>query len=157
MQKNFKNMAAANSDIINKIESQGTQFYRHCLEKSNQFSAKFILNKRLKEYQQHVSELWTEIEDLQVELPDLSDEILPEPEIIFNRLENEFEVENLNFVEATKLAIRMMQESIHYYKLILKSNNSTQWDEIINRILSTKQKYLNLLDSEYERLKYKKK
>ena len=106
-------------DLLLKIEEQGLKFYRDCIQKTNQFSTKYVLQKVLRVHQDHVEDLKLDIQNLSSDkvdnklISDLDEAISPE------ELCNDFDFATLTFREATKLAIKFAENDIQIYESML--------------------------------------
>jgi rubrerythrin len=144
------------SEFIYKIEMQGLNFYKQLIHKTNQYSTKFILQKIFIEHQKHV-------ENLKLCLDSLRDEVIVAEQFadvslaqVFKIFEQEYKPKNLTFVEATKLAGRILENYVEIYEKLLNENISSDWRRAIEQILEKKSAYLQQIHNEHERLRYKK-
>jgi hypothetical protein len=76
-------------------------------------------------------------------------------DFIVNHVDSEFELDNLNFVEATHLTIVLMEYVISIYQKLMKYELSKSSIETLNSIFTLKKEYLKSLTDEYEKLRYK--
>ena len=143
-------------DLLRKKEELGLKFYRDCIQRTNQFSTKYVLQKVLRVHQDHV-------EDLKLELQNLSEDKVEsslvsgiEKGVSSTDLSKEFDFATLTFREATRLAIRFAENDIIFYENLLDNNLDNSSTKAIERILYKKSTYVMQLKSEYERLRYKK-
>ena len=143
-------------DLLRRKEELGLKFYRDCIQRTNQFSTKYILQKVLRVHQDHV-------EDLKLELQNLSEDKVEsslvsgiEKGVSSTDLSKEFDLATLTFREATRLAIRFAENDIIFYENLLDNNLDNSSTKAIERILYKKSTYVMQLKSEYERLRYKK-
>jgi len=143
-------------DLLRKKEELGLKFYRECIQKTNQFSTKYILQKVLRVHQDHV-------EDLKLDLHHLSEDKVHarqvseiENEVTQTDLTLEFDLATLTFREATRLAIRFAENEIKFYEKLLEIELSNSSKKAIDRVLYKKSTYVMQLKSEYERLKHDK-
>jgi rubrerythrin len=140
-------------DLLLKKEEKGLKFYRDCIQKTNQFSTKYVLQKVLRVHQDHV-------EDLKLEIQNLSGDKV-DPNLVSNLdkvvsnedLCNEFDFATLTFREATRLAIRLAENDIQFYENLLEKDLDSPSRKAIERILYKKSTYVMQLKNEYQRLK----
>ena len=140
---------------VQRLEKFCIEFFKKCEEQTNQFSTRFILQKAISEYRQWMQDLSEKVNSLgedPVYINDL-DRMLD----TFSRqnLDQNQDVDNLNFVEATNLAMVIMEFVITKYKELIGSEISERSRLIISEIIAEKQKHLCLLKSEYEKVRYK--
>ena len=143
-------------DLLCKKEELGLKFYRDCIQKTNQFSTKYVLEKVLRDHQKHV-------EDLKLDLQNLTDDKIEsdlvtaiEKELPSRNFSDEFDFATLTFREATKLAIRFAENDIVFYENLLEKDLDESSKKTIQRVLYKKSTYMMQLKSEYERLITKK-
>jgi len=139
-------------DLLRRKEELGLKFYQDCIQKTNQFSTKYILQKVLRVHQDHVEDLKLDLQNLtgdKVENNLVSD---IERELSSINLSNEFDFSTLTFREATKLAIRFAENDILFYNKLLEKEFDSASVKVIQRILNKKSTYLMQLKSEYQRL-----
>jgi len=139
-------------DLLRRKEELGLKFYRDCIQKTNQFSTKYVLQKVLRVHQDHVEDLKLDLQNLtgdKVENNLVSD---IERELSSINLSNEFDFSTLTFREATKLAIRFAENDILFYEKLLEKELDNSSIKVIQRVLYKKSTYLMQLKSEYERL-----
>ena len=143
-------------DLLRNKEELGLKFYRDCIQKTNQFSTKYVLQKVLRVHQDHV-------EDLKLDLNHLTEDKINgrlvseiEKEISQTDLSLEFDLATLTFREATRLAIRFAENDIKFYEKLLEKDLNNSSIKAIDRVLYKKSTYVMQLKSEYERLKHDK-
>jgi rubrerythrin len=139
-------------DLLLKKEEQGLKFYRDCIQKTNQFSTKYVLQKVLRVHLDHVEDLKLEIQNLSgdtVESKLISD---LDSAISSAELCNEFDFATLTFREATKLAIKIAEYDIQFYESLLDKKLDNPSKKAIERILYKKSTYVMQLKSEYQRM-----
>ena len=142
-------------DLILKKEEEGLKFYRDCIQKTNQFSTKYVLQKVMRVHQDHV-------EDLKEDIKSLSDDkiesgLITELNNTLSRenLSKEFDLATLTFREATKMAIKISENEICFYENLLDKGLDKPSRKAIERILYKKSTYLMQLKNEFKRLEYK--
>lgn len=143
------------SAFVRQLEEFNVDFYKNCLLKTNQFSTKFILQQVIQDHQKYKKDIIPDIEGFgeeQVESSYL--------ENIFedfrrNYVENQFELESLNFVEATELAVILIEYVIKKYEILLKYPLSSNSKKSLDVIFKKKQNQLEMLKKEYEKRRYK--
>jgi rubrerythrin len=143
-------------DLLRKKEEVGLKFYRDCIQKTNQFSTKYVLQKVLRVHQDHVEDLKLDLQNLAEDRVDsnLISEI--EKGVSSTNLSDEFDLATLNFREATRLAIRFAENDIKFYEKLIEKDLDDSSKKAIERVLYKKSTYVMQLKSEYKRLKYKK-
>ena len=144
-------------ELLRNKEELGLKFYRDCIQKTNQFSTKYILQKVLRVHQDHVEDLKLDLHHLSEDKVDgrLVSEI--EKEISQTNLALEFDLATLTFREATRLALRIAENDIKFYEKLLEKDLHKSSVKAIDRVLYIKSAYVMQLKSEYERLKHEKK
>ena len=134
----------------------GLEFFKECINKTNQFSAQYVLNKLLRNYTDHVNELKQAVQKIPVE--EINQELVNdlEEKFSFNDLCIEFDLSTLTFLEAAKIVIRMAERDLDFYRYFIegKFNKSTQM--ALKRIVTRKTAYVASLKNEYARLGYKR-
>jgi hypothetical protein len=140
-------------DLLLKKETEGLKFYRECIQKTNQFSTKYVLQKVLRVHQDHIEDLKVDIQNLTSDKlnKDLITEI--DNSLSHEDVGNEFDFATLTFREATKLAIKFSENDIRFYEYLLTKDLEKPTKKAIERILYKKSTYVMQLKSEYERLK----
>ena len=142
-------------EFVRRLEEFSVDFYKNCLLKTNQFSTKYILQQAIKSHRNHNKDIV------------LSLELLGEEEVYTRHLENimgnfsrdhvagKFELDSLNFVEATHLTILLMEYVIDKYQVLMKCKLSGETKSSLNDIYQKKQNQLEALKKEYEKRRYK--
>jgi len=140
-------------DLLLKKEAEGLKFYRECIQKTNQFSTKYVLQKVLRVHQDHVEELKVDIQNLTSDKldKDLITEI--DNSLSYQDLCDEFDFATLTFREATRLAIKYSENDIRFYENLLTKDLEKPAKKAIERILYKKSTHVMQLKSEYERLR----
>ena len=142
------------ADIIHKKEEMGLQFFKECINKTNQFSAQYILNKLLHNYTDHVNELRRDLDKIPQEgitlniVSDLEKKFSPKDLCI------EFDLSTLTFLEAAKIVIRMAEKDIDFYKYFIDRKFNKPTEQALKRIVAQKTEYVETLRDEYSRLDY---
>jgi hypothetical protein len=143
------------SAFVSRLEEFNIDFYKNCLLKTNQFSTKFILNQVIQEHQKYKKDIIPDIDGLGEEQVDsrFLENIIED----FKRdyVENQFELESLNFVEATELAVILIEYVIKKYEILLKYPLSPASKKSLDVIFQKKQNQLDMLKKEYEKRRYK--
>lgn len=157
MIKNSNKVDVPFAKLLQKKEELGLRFYRDCIHKTNQFSTKYILQKFLREYQDHVEKLKKDIQ-LIAEKP-LAEKFLAELDKSNTPQDlcKEFDLSTLTFFEATKLAIRLAENDIDFYGNFLDQKLNKASRQTLEKIISKKSAYVKQLKGEYEKLIYKNK
>ncbi len=142
-------------EFVRRLEEFSVDFYKKCLTKTNQFSTKYILQQAITSHQNHNKDIILSLELLGEEevntrhLEDIMDNFSR------NHVAGKFELENLNFVEATHLAILLMEYVIDKYNILMKCKLSAETKISLNNIYQNKQNRLEALKKEYEKRRYK--
>jgi rubrerythrin len=142
-------------DLLLKKEEDGLKFYRDCIEKTNQFSTKYVLQKVMRVHQDHVEDLKEDIQTLSEDK--IKSGLITELYNTLSRedLSKEFDLATLTFREATKMAIKISENEIRFYENLLEKGLDKPSKKAIERILYKKSTYLMQLKNEYKRLEYK--
>ena len=143
------------SAFVRQLEEFNVDFYKNCLLKTNQFSTKFILQQVIQDHQKYKKDIIPDIDGLgeeQVESRYLENII---EDFRRNYVENQFELESLNFVEATELAVILIEYAIKKYDILLKYPLSSASKKSLDVIFQKKQNQLEMLKKEYEKRRYK--
>jgi len=142
-------------ELLRKKEELGLRFFKNCIQRTNQFSTKYVLQKVLRAHQDHVEELNQELQKLSEEMAD--DNLVSEIEKVVSAkdLSDEFDLATLTFREATRLAMRFAENDIIFYEKLLKKIPDSSSAKSIERVLYKKSTYVLKLKSEYERLRHK--
>jgi hypothetical protein len=86
------------------------------------------------------------------------DTLMPEVVIsvddLYRNLETKFELQTLNFIEATRLAIAITEHQLSVYNEYLPQKPTAAVKEVLMRLLKQKKTYYHVLQKEYERLRY---
>ena len=142
------------SDVIQKKEEMGLKFFRECINKTNQFSAQYILNKLLRNYTDHVNELKQAVQEIPIE--EVNQKLVTDLEerFSFKDLCMEFDLSTLTFIEAAKIVIRMAERDIDFYKYFIEGEFNQPTQQALKRIVVQKTAYMDRLKDEYARLGY---
>ena len=142
------------SELVVRCEKSGLQFYRDCMRITNQFSTKYILEKVIQKQRKHVTRLLADIGNVYDSVAEAA--ALEKKLQIFlqKELVREFDRENLNFVEVTKLAIRMTSFYRDMYMHLKENESLKNLHPVIDHIIESKSMFINQLTSELERLSY---
>jgi len=153
----IKNLDKANIPMANLLqikEEQGLRFYKDCIHKTNQFSTKYILQKFLREHQDHIEKLKNELQDTAEKslakqfLKQLAKSDPPQ------ELCKEYDLSTLTLVEATKLAIRLAENDIDFYGHLLEQKLKIVSRQALEKIISEKASFVKQLKSEYNKILY---
>ena len=143
------------SAFVRQLEEFNVDFYKNCLLKTNQFSTKFILQQVIQDHLKYKKDIIPDMDGLgdeQVESRYLENII---EDFRRNYVENRFELESLNFVEATELAVILIEYVIKKYEILLKYSLSSASKKSLDVIFQKKQNQLEMLKKEYEKRRYK--
>ena len=143
------------SEHIIDLEDRGLQFYSDCLRITNQFSTKYILENVLKRQTAHVKSLKSEIFQMQDSVELTIDIDVDLNNFLKNILPQEFDREHLNFVEATKLALRMSDYYLEMYRRLYQNSTDIEKQNLLKCVIEKKSEFTEQLKKEYERLRYK--
>jgi hypothetical protein len=143
-------------DDLVSLEREGINFFRHCIQKTNQFSTKFVLNKVIESYKQHVQGIENELPEFQtaVTVPDFLTELADS--ILMDGIEDLFDLEFLNFVEANKLAMHLVDNYITFYQRMAENEPPGRARNLVNELIDMKRNYRGQLQEEYQRLQHKR-
>jgi len=143
------------NDVIIQIESGAIKLYKNLLIKSNQFSTQYIIQKVLKDYVKHFKQIQKVVESHKSENPVLLTYENHSPESLLKDFDGDEDHSMLNFLEASKYSITILKNQISRYNKLkeILSDNSDQ--QLLDNICVLKNEYLNILENEYERLRYK--
>ncbi len=155
MIKNLQNVDIPVAEYLQKKEEKDLNFFQECIAKTNQFSAKYVLEKMVERHQQHIDTLKTDIQLMRDDLAVIDDLTEIEHKYSVQDLCEEFDLSTLTFVEAIKLAIRIAENDIALYQRILEGDLKSVSQEALKRILSVKSNYIKFLKTEHRRLSYK--
>jgi len=144
------------SEISRSLETHIIEYYKVCLLKTNQFSTKYILQKLIEYHKTHTKDLKSNLvgdtgKYFQADLPDKYRQ-----QFINSRKINSFDIENLNFVEATKLAIVLLNFQIEFYSQLAEDSDSESLRDRLEKIIELKNNYIRDLETEFDRLNYRK-
>jgi len=131
-------------EFISRLENIANNILKECIRMNTQFSTKFIM-------QRIIAQNENRLRILQQDKTIIAKPLLPEDWIvqqnwaqIRSELKSSFDLENLNFLEANQLAVRLNEYMIGIYQAIqLKSTNAAVkkvFSSIIRRISSTNTK-----------------
>jgi len=139
-------------ELVRKKEQVGLQFFRECVNRTNQFSAQFILNKLIENYTDHVNAIDQEFHNIPTETVDQKLAAHLEEKFSPKDLCVEFDLSTLTFLEAARIVIRMAERDIDFYKYFIgrELNKSTQ--RALKKIVEQKTTYMDKLRNEYTRL-----
>ena len=142
-------------EFVERLEKFSLDIYKQCLMSTNQFSAKFILQKVIKDHAVHTEQVFQITGELS---EDKVDSIILngiKEDFTKKNIETDFDLQILNFVEANNLAVKLMEYVIEKYDQVLKYDMSSASKEKLNLILEKKNQRIEYLKSEYEKVRYK--
>lgn len=125
-------------ELVQKNEEMGLQFFRECINKTNQFSAQYILNKLLHNYTDHVKDLIQEFQKIPTEginqrlAYDLEERFSPKDLCV------EFDLSTLTFLEAARIVIRMTEKNIDFYKYFIEGKLNKPTQKALKKIVAQK-------------------
>lgn len=143
-------------EFSQSIETTSIEFYKTCILKTRQFSTKYILQKLIEQHKKHMSELDAHLVDSgspTVKTSDLESYLSSFQKTGSIKIRD---MENLNFVEATNLAIVLASFQLDFYRNLAEEMKGSPDLKDLDIILDLKSKYLDELKSELERLSYDK-
>jgi hypothetical protein len=140
-------------EFISSIEDNGQAILKNFVDKNTQFSTKFIIYKFLAQNEKQLKIIQTDKSVTQKP-------ILPEHWLsghnwgkIRMDLEKEFDAENLNFIEANQLAVRMNEYMIGIYQSTVLKTSSLVVKKVLTRVINKKISLNSKLKIEYARLR----
>ncbi len=137
------------------IESHGIEFYKTCLLKTNQFSTKYVLQRMIEHHKKHAKNLGSAITSDNENLLNTGLIETYQQKFAAAGMISDAEIENLNFVEATKLAIDLIKFQMEFYRQLCNQQEDPDLANDIETILAVKADYIRELESESDRLSYK--
>ena len=143
------------STFVRQLEDFNIDFYKNCLLKTNQFSTKFILQQVIRDHQQFRQEILTYINELGEEEVDSRYIDNINEDFSKNFVDGKFELESLNFVEATELAVILIEYVLEKYEIVKKVSLSKTSTKSLNDIIQKKQGQLKTIKKEYDKRRYK--
>ena len=152
---NIPNDQSGIQHTVRQLEEVCVVLFNRYQAKTNQYSTKFVLQKAAEEYQVWKKEIFPLVERLGHEVvSDLDlDQLISQFEDAYP--DEPWDSEYLNFVEAKEMMIHIMEFVIAQYNDLIESGVSPASEKILTEILDVKNKHLNLLKSEYEKVRYK--
>jgi rubrerythrin len=132
-----------------------TKFFRECINRTNQFSAQFILQKMLNEHLNHLHELKREVQMLDGDKIDHDLFLSYENELFFEKLCAEFDLSTLTLNEAARIAIRMEERDLDFFMRILGRTREENSKKALKRIVSRKTHFIKELKKEQDRIIFK--
>ncbi len=144
------------SELSQSAESHFIEYYKACLLKTNQFSTKYILQKLIEYHKKHTEDLSSKLaSDTGKYFPsDLTEKY--HQQFSNSGAVNSFDIENLNFVEATKLAVVLANFQIDFYNQLAQDPDCESSRGRLEIIIELKKNYIKDLEAEFERLNYRK-
>lgn len=149
--KDLKNLNTS----IELIEHSVVGIFKNLILDSNQFSTQFVIQKIMQDFLDHskkVKSVGNELEHSQKDDINLS---FFKPGNLLTAFPGDSDYSLLNFVEASVFSITILKNQIEIYQNLEKQIADTQRKEILLKIIQLKRDYLDKLESEYERLRYK--
>lgn len=144
------------TNFVQNLETFAIDFFKSCLHKTNQYSTIYVLQRLIKENQKHQRTLQPVIKTLGIDQISLQYLVSLRDNFTKKRIESKFELDCLNFVEATNITIIVTEFLLsEYQKLIGNASISSESKTALEQICQYKEKYLQLLRSENEKLRYK--
>jgi hypothetical protein len=138
-------------DIFKRKELLRKKFFRECIKKTNQFSAQYILEKMLYTHALHLSELKEEVDLLGKE--EISRDLYfpNEVHLSFEKLCAEYDLSTLTIAEAAKVAIRLEERDLDFFKDLTDSFFAEDSKKALKRIISRKTRFIERLKKEQAR------
>jgi hypothetical protein len=139
-------------EFIIRLENTGNEILKNCIKRNTQFSTKFIVQKILAQNEKQFKILSRD--------PNLTEKpLLPKQWItrqnwnaIQEELKKNFDLENLNFIEANHLAVRLNEYMIEIYRSIQVKTSSTAAKKVFKAMIAQKIQTNLKLKKEYRRL-----
>jgi hypothetical protein len=143
-------------ELVRKKEEVGLRFFRECINRTNQFSAQFILKKVINNYTDHVNAIDQEFQNIPPETVDQKLAAHLEEKFSPKDLCVEFDLSTLTFLEAAKIVIRMAERDIDFYKYFIKREINKSTQKALKNIVVQKTAYMDKLRNEYSRLDHQR-
>jgi hypothetical protein len=129
-------------------EREGIKFFTRCLQRTNQFSTKYILQKVLLFQKEYLAAIEQDLRHLDSALPGEFISL----EDTFANSETLYDLDTLNFLEATKMAIRIAERQWAVYKKYRSRESDTALQEIFSRLIEQKKRYINTIKKKFDNL-----
>jgi hypothetical protein len=143
------------SQILQKNEENGLHFYRDCINKTNQYSTKYILQRFIRDLQDQLAILREEFASISDESI-LNRDLLPaEYSDSLRKVGKSFNISTLTLLEAIRLAIQITEQNINNYRQLLDNDMNVKSRRALGRIVRKKTAYKEHLQTEYDRLRFK--
>jgi hypothetical protein len=131
-------------EFISRLENNGNAILKNCIRQNTQFSTQFIIQRIIAQNEDR-------LKTLQQDKSIIEKPLLPEDwimqqnwDLIQSELKSRFDLDNLNFLEANQMAMRLNEYMIGIYQSIqLKISNTAVkkvLGAVIRRITSTNAK-----------------
>ena len=143
------------SQILQKNEEYGLHFYRDCINKTNQYSTKYILQKFIRDLQDHLAVLKEEFSSISDDPILSSNSLYSDPRDSLREVGKSFNISTLTLLEAIRLAIQITEHNIKNYQQLLNNDLNLKSRQAIGKIVRKKTAYKEHLQTEYNRLKIK--
>lgn len=140
------------SEVFEQKEKLQKKFFKECIKKTNQFSAQFVLDKMFQEHMRHLNELKEEVGILKAEK--ISRELCHsfQNEVYFVNLCKDYDLSTLTLSEAARLAIRMEERDLDFFRGVLDNPLSDNSKRALKKIISHKADFIKYLKREQERI-----
>ena len=136
------------AEFLEQKEMRQIKFFRNCINKTNQFSAQFILEKFLIEHRNHLKELKKEIQVVATAEIRRGLNLLDENERFISQLCHEHDLSTLTLGESVHIAIKMEEWDLNFYKDLLNHSDQRNLRAALKRIISRKIHFIKRLKQE---------
>jgi hypothetical protein len=156
MANNIKDEHIPVVEVIRKKEEMGLKFFKECINRTNQFSAQYILNKFLNTHINHVEELKQEM--TRAPSDKINSKVVMELESRYSLKDlcMEFDLSTLTFLEAAQIMIRMAERDIEFYTTFKTKHIEKSTQKLLKKIVAQKAAYADRLRDEYSRLEHQR-
>ncbi len=122
-------------EFISHLENNGNTILKNCIKKNTQFSTKFIINKIIAQNEKQLGIM--QKDKTIIEKPSLPEQwvVQQDWDQIQAELKNDFDLENLNFIEANQLAMRLNEYKIRIYQSIQGKTSSTAVKKVLTAVI----------------------
>jgi hypothetical protein len=139
-------------EFIAATEHHAQTILKNFVEKNTQFSTKFIVHKFLSQNEKQLKII--QADKSITEKPLVPEQWLAEQDWINIRqaVEAKFDLENLNFIEATQLAVHMNEYLMNLYRAAELKTSSVLLKRVLSKVIAKKSSANLKLKMDYTRL-----